>query len=251
MGDIGRSDQRAAKIFEHGADPAVMGLDAASAADCLHRRQMVRLKGFDARKASLRTIEPRVSAFRGLALLGGHTRNCAANPHDAMHTLVEKTGARANGLPLPFFANTPEDREILPAPRDVRELLDMSNTAGLKLFGIGMTVEGPQPVASGMINPREIAEIQTVGAVRWRLARVARALALGRGQPCRRFSTSCSGLPSGSATQATRDRPSNQSWGGDKPGAPPASRAAYAPSVSSAHSTISIQRPSPDGCKPW
>ncbi len=41
-----------------------------------------------------------------VSLLGGLTRNFAANPHDVMHLLAEKTGARAYVLPVPFFANS-------------------------------------------------------------------------------------------------------------------------------------------------
>lgn len=105
------------------------------------------------------------TGVRFISLLGGLTRNYAANPHDVMHTLAGKTGASAYVLPVPFFANSAEDREILLAQRGVREIFDMSNTAGLKLAGIGTTDADAQLVASGMIEPREIAEIQAVGAV--------------------------------------------------------------------------------------
>ncbi|MBD8653883.1 sugar-binding transcriptional regulator [Rhizobium sp. CFBP 13726] len=100
-----------------------------------------------------------------VSLLGGLTRNYAANPHDVMYNLAEKTGSQSYVMPVPFFANSAEDREILLAQRGVREIFDMSNGAGLKFVGIGTADASAQLVASGMIERREITEIAAVGAV--------------------------------------------------------------------------------------
>lgn len=110
---------------------------------------------------------PRFEAggVRFVSLLGGLTRNYAANPHDVMHRLAEKTGAQAYVMPVPFFANSGEDREVLLAQRGVHEVFEMSNRAGLKIVGIGTADSGAQLVASGMIEPREIDEIRAVGGV--------------------------------------------------------------------------------------
>ncbi|TMV50392.1 sugar-binding transcriptional regulator, partial [Thioclava sp. BHET1] len=72
---------------------------------------------------------PRVDAgpVEFVSLIGGLTRNYAANPHDVMHHLAEKTTARAYVTPVPFFANSAEDREVLLAQRGVREVFEMSN----------------------------------------------------------------------------------------------------------------------------
>jgi DNA-binding transcriptional regulator LsrR (DeoR family) len=95
---------------------------------------------------------PRFDAggVRFISLLGGLTRHYAANPHDVMHRLAEKTGAQAYVMPVPFFANSADDRAILLAQPGVREIFDMSNGAGLKLVGIGTADDGAQLVASGM-----------------------------------------------------------------------------------------------------
>ncbi|RWL99759.1 MAG: sugar-binding transcriptional regulator [Mesorhizobium sp.] len=110
---------------------------------------------------------PRFEAagVRFVSLLGGLTRNYAANPHDVMHRLAEKTGAQAYVMPVPFFANSADDREVLLAQRGVREIFEMSNRATLKFVGIGTADAGAQLVATGMIEPREIAEITAVGGV--------------------------------------------------------------------------------------
>ena len=111
-----------------------------------------RMPGFDA---------PGISF---VSLLGGLTRNFAANPHDVMHLLAEKTGARAYVMPVPFFANSAEDREVLLSQRGVSEVFAMSNGASLKIVGIGTADADAQLVSSGMIEPREIAEITAIGA---------------------------------------------------------------------------------------
>lgn len=110
---------------------------------------------------------PRFDAHgaRFVSLLGGLTRNYAANPHDVMHRLAEKTGAQAFVLPVPFFANSEEDRAVLLAQPGVREIFDLSNGATLKFAGMGTVDAGAQLVASGMIEPQEIAEIDAAGAV--------------------------------------------------------------------------------------
>lgn len=100
-----------------------------------------------------------------VSLLGGLTRNFAANPHDVMHMLAEKTSASAYVMPVPFFANTSEDREVLLAQRGVAEVFQLAETAPLKIVGIGTVEAETQLVASGMIEPAEIAAISQAGGV--------------------------------------------------------------------------------------
>ncbi|MBW4983257.1 sugar-binding transcriptional regulator [Mameliella sp. CS4] len=100
-----------------------------------------------------------------VSLLGGLTRNFAANPHDVMHLLAEKTGARAYVMPVPFFANTTEDREVLLAQRGVAEVFQLAETAPLKIVGVGTVEAETQLVTSGMIEPSEIEAISEAGGV--------------------------------------------------------------------------------------
>ncbi|MGG6894957.1 MULTISPECIES: sugar-binding transcriptional regulator [Rhizobium] len=109
----------------------------------------------------------RVSArdLRFVSLLGGLTRNYAANPYDVMHRIAEKTGMQAHVMPVPFFANTREDRDVLLAQRGVREVFDLANGAELKLVGLGTVDTEAQLVLSGMVEPREIKEVTAAGGV--------------------------------------------------------------------------------------
>ena len=110
---------------------------------------------------------PRLDApdLKFVSLFGGLTRHYSANPHDVMHRIAEKTGARAYVLPVPFFANTADDREVLLAQRGVAEVFALANEAGLKLTGIGTAEPDAQLVSSGMIEPKEINAIRADGGV--------------------------------------------------------------------------------------
>ncbi len=110
---------------------------------------------------------PRLDArgVRFVSLLGGLTRNYAANPYDVMHRLAERTAGQAYVMPVPFFANSTRDREVLIEQRGVREVFEMAAAASLKLVGIGTVDPEAQLVSSGMIEPGEIAEIAAGGGV--------------------------------------------------------------------------------------
>lgn len=105
------------------------------------------------------------NGLRFVSLLGGLTRNFAANPHDVMHLLAEKTGAQSYVMPVPFFANSAEDREVLLAQHGVADVFQLAQTAPLKIVGIGTVKVDAQLVTSGMIEPSEIEEIYQHGGV--------------------------------------------------------------------------------------
>lgn len=110
---------------------------------------------------------PRIETkgIKFVSLFGGLTRNFAANPHDVMHLLAEKTGAPAYVMPVPFFANTAEDREVLLSQRGVAEIIAMGENAPLKFVGLGTVKPETQLVTSGMIEPAEIKAIDKAGGV--------------------------------------------------------------------------------------
>jgi DNA-binding transcriptional regulator LsrR (DeoR family) len=110
---------------------------------------------------------PRIptSQTRFVSLLGGLTRNYAANPYDVMHRLAEKTGTQAYVMPVPFFANTEEDREVLLAQRGVSEVFDLARSADLKIVGIGTVDNQAHLVKSGMLHPDELDEIASLGGI--------------------------------------------------------------------------------------
>jgi len=110
---------------------------------------------------------PRIAAsdVKFVSLLGGLTRNYAANPFDVMHRVAEKTGCRAYVMPVPFFANTEEDREVLLAQKGVREVFALAGSADLKIVGIGTVDSAAHLVQTGMLENDEAIEIAALNGV--------------------------------------------------------------------------------------
>ena len=110
------------------------------------------LPRFDARKV------------RFVSLLGGFTRRFAANPFDVINRIVERTGAEAYVLPVPFCLNSAEDRAVLMAQRGIDAVFAMARGASLRLTGIGIVdPRGASLATSGMIEPEEYDEVARLG----------------------------------------------------------------------------------------
>ena len=108
---------------------------------------------------------PQVDAqhVKFVSLLGGVTRNFAANPHDVMHSLAARTSGSAYVMPVPFFANSVQDREVILSQRGISDVMRLAESALLKLVGIGAVKPNAQLVASNMLENSEIEEIQAKG----------------------------------------------------------------------------------------
>lgn len=105
------------------------------------------------------------AGVRFVSLLGGLTRNYAANPHDVIHRLAEKTGAQAYVMPVPFFANSVEDRLVLLSQRGVSDVFKLAATADLMIVGIGTAEPHAQLVSSRMVEMSEITEVKARGGM--------------------------------------------------------------------------------------
>ncbi len=108
---------------------------------------------------------PRTTAngTRFVSLLGGLTRKFSANPHDVIHRLAERTGAEAYVMPVPFFANTVEDREVLLGQKGISDVFELAKSAQLLIVGIGTAEHEASLVLTGMIEHSEIEEIKRDG----------------------------------------------------------------------------------------
>ncbi|MDW3182639.1 MULTISPECIES: sugar-binding transcriptional regulator [unclassified Roseobacter] len=100
-----------------------------------------------------------------VSLMGGLTRNFAANPHDVMHRLAEKTGAEAYFMPVPFFANNAQDRQVMLGQRGVPEVMSMAATSNLKFVGIGTVGPSAQTVMAGVLSESTMEDVRNRGGV--------------------------------------------------------------------------------------
>ncbi|MEM0948005.1 MAG: sugar-binding transcriptional regulator [Pseudomonadota bacterium] len=112
---------------------------------------------------AMSSMSPKDTRF--VSLMGGLTRNFAANPHDVMHRLAEKTGAEAYFMPVPLFANSSEDRDIILAQRGVPDVMAMATSADLKIVGIGTVGPEAQMLQAGVLSEQEMKDVRKNGGV--------------------------------------------------------------------------------------
>jgi DNA-binding transcriptional regulator LsrR (DeoR family) len=101
---------------------------------------------------------------RFVSLLGGLTRRFAASPFDVIHRLAERTGAEAYVMPVPFFANSVKDRQVLEAQFGVSDVLEMAREATLYIAGIGEVDPKSFLSVGGMVDVDDIAALRASGA---------------------------------------------------------------------------------------
>ena len=99
-----------------------------------------------------------------VSLLGGLTRNAEASPFDVIHRLAAKVGGECYFMPVPFFANSIEDRQVLMAQRGVAEVFARARAAQVCLVGIGEVDDEAYLLGSGMITRDELDEVVEAGA---------------------------------------------------------------------------------------
>lgn len=100
-----------------------------------------------------------------VSLLGGFSRKFAANPHDVIHRLAERTGAAAYVMPVPFIANTVKNKAVILEQSGIAEVLDLAKNTTLKIIGIGSVDADASIVANEMVEVAELEAVQKAGAV--------------------------------------------------------------------------------------
>jgi DNA-binding transcriptional regulator LsrR (DeoR family) len=100
-----------------------------------------------------------------VSLLGSLTRSAAANPFDVIHRLAGKAGGESYFLPVPFFADSVEDKAVLAAQRSVSDVFALAREADVVVVGIGELSAQAHLLETGMITPEEFAELEREGAV--------------------------------------------------------------------------------------
>ena len=99
-----------------------------------------------------------------VSLLGGLTRRFAANPFDVIHKLAERTAAEAYLMPVPAFANSVEDKNVLMSQVGIADVVQLARRASLLIVGIGEVETTGFLAGSGMIRPNELVELKRAGA---------------------------------------------------------------------------------------
>jgi DNA-binding transcriptional regulator LsrR (DeoR family) len=109
---------------------------------------------------------PRVAApdTSFVALLGGLTTSFSADPFDVIHRISERTKASGFFLPVPFFANTSSDREVLLSQVGVKRVQAFALEATLLLVGIGTADPDGFLAHDGSLQDTDLAELKRLRA---------------------------------------------------------------------------------------
>ncbi len=102
---------------------------------------------------------------RVVSMMGLLTREAGANPHEIANRLAERTGGKATVLPVPFMADSAEDRDLLVGQEEAATAFGLARDADLILVGIGTTVAAAELVTTGMLAPEDMAAIAAAGGV--------------------------------------------------------------------------------------
>ncbi len=102
---------------------------------------------------------------RFISIMGSLTANSAYNPFEVVHALARRTGGEGFFLPVPFIADTIEDRMVLLSQRSVVKALEIARSAAVCFISAGELTETSLLRRQGMISRAELESLRRCGAV--------------------------------------------------------------------------------------
>lgn len=107
----------------------------------------------------------RAPRARFISVMGSLTANSAYNPFEVVHAFARTTGGEGFVLPVPFIADSVEDRKVLLSQRSVQRALEIGRQASVAYISIGELTEGSLLRRQDMISAVELSELRAKGAV--------------------------------------------------------------------------------------
>ena len=117
-------------------------------------------------QAAIAQIERRtVPRSAVVSLLGGLTHLAPLNPAGAAVELAGRLDAECYVLPVPVFADEPEQRDMFMSQRSIRDVLHWARRASIAIISVG-SFSRDNPIADfGFIRAHEWDELEEAGAV--------------------------------------------------------------------------------------
>ncbi|WP_428686682.1 sugar-binding transcriptional regulator [Roseibium sp.] len=100
-----------------------------------------------------------------MSICGSLTRTLAANPYDIVQKMQERTGGIGYYLPVPYFAESLEEKAMFLTQRSVQDLMERARQSDAFLIGIGSVANEGHLVQRGMISKQEQENLLSGGAV--------------------------------------------------------------------------------------
>lgn len=102
---------------------------------------------------------------RFISVMGSLTANNAYNPFEVVHSLARRTGGEGFFLPVPFIADSVEDKRVLMSQRSVVRALEIARSASVCFISAGELTEDSLLRRQGMISATELESLRRAGAV--------------------------------------------------------------------------------------
>lgn len=102
---------------------------------------------------------------RFISVMGSLTANNAYNPFEVVHALARRTGGEGYFLPVPFIADTIEDRSVLLSQRSVVKALEIARSSAVCFISAGELTESSLLRQQGMISRADLESLRRCGAV--------------------------------------------------------------------------------------
>jgi DNA-binding transcriptional regulator LsrR (DeoR family) len=107
----------------------------------------------------------RAPKARFISIMGSLTANNAYNPFEVVHALARRTGGDGFFLPVPFIADSVEDKKVLVSQRTVVEALKIARGADVCIISAGELTEDSLLRRQGMLSTAELESLHACGAV--------------------------------------------------------------------------------------
>ncbi|OLP61952.1 DNA-binding transcriptional regulator [Xaviernesmea oryzae] len=102
---------------------------------------------------------------RFISMMGSLTANNAYNPFEVVHSLARRTGGEGFFLPVPFIADSVEDRKVLVSQRSVVKAMEIARSASVCFISAGELTERSLLRLQGMISRADLDSLHAAGAV--------------------------------------------------------------------------------------
>jgi DNA-binding transcriptional regulator LsrR (DeoR family) len=102
---------------------------------------------------------------RFISVMGSLTANNAYNPFEVVHSLARRTGGEGYFLPVPFIADSIDDKKVLISQRSVVQALEIARSASVCFISAGELTEESLLRRQGMISSAELESLRQAGAV--------------------------------------------------------------------------------------
>lgn len=114
---------------------------------------------------TLRLAGTKAPRARFISLMGSLTANSSYNPFEVVHAFARSTGGEGFVLPVPFIADSTDDRNVLLSQRTVQQALQLARATTAAYISIGELTETSLLRQQNMISAAELRELREAGAV--------------------------------------------------------------------------------------